>query len=71
MLFHKKKKKSGIKDFTLCANAIHSATQSLELESERKVLQIRVKVHLILFYQVVSFRSLSTVLAQQRKEEQR
>lgn len=43
MLFHKK---SGIKDFTLCANAI----QSLELESERKVRQIRVKVHFILFF---------------------
>lgn len=60
MLFHKK---SGIKDFPLCANAI----QSLELESERKVRQIRVKVHVILFYQVVSFRSLSTALAQQKK----
>lgn len=64
MLFHKK---SAIKDFTLCADTILSATQSLELESERKVRQIRVKVHFILFYQVVSFRSLSTALAQQKK----
>lgn len=47
MLFHKK---SAIKDFTLCADTILSATQSLELESERKVRQIRVKVHFILFF---------------------
>lgn len=64
MLFHKKR---GIKDFTLCANAILSATPSLELESERKVRQIRAKVHFILLYQVVSCRPLSTALAQQKK----